>query len=202
MGSIGLSMIVRDEPADRLAMLVEYVKPVVSQVVIADTGSAVDETELYKTWGVDAFKFDWVDDFAAARNSTLDHFDVGIDWILHLDADELPSWTMVEHLRWIKDHAPKKVKGYQFWTQNFWGGIVGGEAPYHWHCRLFRRGHGRWYKKVHEQVEIDGLREEQAHSKGWLVHAAKEAYLIHSKPQETMDRANEVYSRIGEGPRQ
>jgi len=201
MSKLGVSMIVLNEPADRLAMLVEYVKAFADQVVIADTGSAINEVELYKTWGVDAYDYRWTDDFAAARNSTLDHFRDDIEWILHLDGDELPSWQMVNALLWIKDNAPSKVKGYQFWTQNYWGGVVGGSAPYHWHCRLFRRKHGRWYKKVHEQVQINGIREEQAHSRGWLVHATQDAYLIHSKPQETMDRANEVYSRIGEGPR-
>lgn len=207
MSDVALCMIVKDEPADRLAMLVDYVKPVVSKVVIADTGSAVNETELYRSWGVDAYDFPWVDDFSAARNDTLNHVGEDIEWILHLDADELPTYTMLQHLLWIKDNAPEKVLAYQFWTQNYWGGIKGGEAPYHWHCRLFRKNHGRWYKPVHEQVEIreresthNYLREEQAHSKGIMVHADKSAYLIHSKPQETMQRANEVYSRIGEGP--
>lgn len=207
MGTIGLSMIVLDEPIDRLAMLIEYVRPVISKVVIADTGSAIDDKNLYRSWGVDAFDFDWIDNFAAARNSTLDHFDDTIDWVLHLDGDELPSWTMLEHLKWIKDNAPDGVKGYQFFTKNFWSGEIGVEAPYHWHCRLFRRDYGRWYKAVHEQVEIRRkpgagpyTKEEQANSLGLLVHASKDAYLIHSKPRETMERANELYSKIGEGP--
>jgi hypothetical protein len=204
MGSIGLSMIVKDEPVDRLAMLVEYVKPVVDKVVILDTGSQIDDTELYRSWGVVAGHYDWRDNFAAARNATLDFFDDSSDWILHLDGDELPTLTMMEHLKWIKDNAPEKVQGYQFWTRNFWSGEIGVEAPYHWHARLFRRGNGRWYKPVHEQVEIKDkrrwYREEVANSLGLLVHADKDAYLIHSKPRETMERANELYSKIGEGP--
>src|SRR5687767_8188158 len=147
MADLALCMIVKDEPIERLAMLVDYVKPIADKVVIADTGSEKNETELYKAWGVEAYDFDWVDDFAAARNSTLQRLDDSIEWVLHLDADELPSWTMVQHIMWIKDNAPKHVKGYQFFTRNFWGTEWGVEHPAHWHVRLFRRAHGRWYKK-------------------------------------------------------
>lgn len=205
MGNIALSMIVKDEPVDRLAMLVEYLRPVVSRFVLVDTGSAVDDTELWAKWrDVTVGRYEWNDNFADARNATLPYFGEETDWILHLDADELPTYTMMKHLEWIKDNAPERVQGYQFWTQNFWAGEVGVEAPYHWHARLFRRGSGRWYKAVHEQVEVKDkkrwYREEVANSLGYLVHADKDAYLIHSKPRDTMERANEVYSRIGEGP--
>ena len=193
---MALAMIVRDEPADRLALLVEYVKPVISKVVIADTGSVKNETELYRTWGVDAYDYKWVDDFSAARNSTLDHLDDSIEWVLHLDADELPSWEMMKHVLWIRDNAPKRVLGYQVFTVNFWGGERGIEHPAHWHVRLFRRAHGRWYKKVHEQVMLDGKREGQAGPT--LEKMNKQAYLIHSKPAEKLDTSALLYTKIGE----
>jgi len=193
---VALCMIVKDEPAERLAMLVEYVKPVVSHVVIADTGSKKNETELYRTWGVDAYDYDWRDDFSAARNSTLDRLGESVEWVLHLDADELPSWEMMKHLMWIKESGPKHVKGYQVFTTNFWGGERGIEVPAHWHVRLFRRKHGRWYKKVHEQVMIDGKMEHQAGRA--LEKMAKQAYLIHSKPAERLDESAKLYSKIGE----
>lgn len=191
-------MIVKDEPVDRLAMLVEYMKPVVSRVIIADTGSVKNETEVYRSWGVDAYDFPWGDDFSAARNSTLHRLEShdDVEWVLHLDADELPSYEMMKHLLWIKDNAPTRVKGYQIFTTNFWGGEHGIEHPAHWHVRLFRREHGEWYKPLHEQVMLDGKREEQAGNA--LEKMAKEAHLIHSKPQEKLDTSALLYKRIEE----
>src|SRR3972149_4850415 len=70
MSTVGLSMIVLNEHVDRLAALVEYLKPTVSDFVIADTGSGdIDLDEpLYNTWGVKVMRVEWRKDFAWARN--------------------------------------------------------------------------------------------------------------------------------------
>lgn len=187
-------MIVKDEPIDRVAMLVEYTKHVAEHVVIADTGSERNDVEEYAKWGVDAYSIPWTDDFAAARNSTLDRLPEDIEWVLHLDADELPSWTMLQHVAWIKDNAPAKVKAYKFWTVNFWGGEKGQAHPAHWHVRLFRRKHGKWYKKLHEQVAIDGKLGEPVGT--FIEKANQNAYLIHSKPREQIEKSAELYKRM------
>lgn len=200
-GSIALCMIVKDEPVDRLAMLVEYMKPIVSQVVIADTGSKNNETDLYRKWGVEAFDFPFVDSFADARNSTLERVNSDIEWILHLDADEIPSLGMMQHLQKVKADPSRRILGWQYFTLNYWAGEPGIEMPYHWHCRLFRRKYGRWYKPVHEGVELKGKPEHVSMASGKMVHAPREAYLIHSKPAMHMDRANTLYTALGDQPR-
>lgn len=200
MGSIALCMIVKDEPADRLAMLVEYMRPVVSQVVIADTGSEKNETELYRTWGVTALDHPFAGSFADARNSTLSLVNEDIEWILHLDADELPSLGMIAHLNEVKASPKRRPLAWQYFTVNFWAGERGPEMPYHWHCRLFRKKHGRWYLPVHEGVSLDGRTEAQSMESGVMIHAPRDAYLIHSKPQMHMDRANTLYTQLGSGP--
>jgi hypothetical protein len=198
--TIGVSMIVKDEYVDRLALLVAYHSAVVDKFVIADTGSRAVEVDAYNRWpNVYAYEHSWADSFSEARNSTLEHLDT--DWVLHLDADELCSFRMMQDLLWVKDsNAPKKILGYQFYTRNWWAGELGPEMPYHWHCRLFRRKVGKWYLPVHEGVMLKGKTEAESMSAGVMVHAHKEAYLIHSKPAMHMGRANTLYTQLGSGP--
>lgn len=194
MGKLALCMIVKDEPIDRVAMLVDYTRHVADHVIIADTGSERSDIEEYAKWGVDAYSIPWTDDFAAARNTGLDRLPEDIEWVLHLDADEMMSWTMAQHVAWIKENAPAKVKAYRVWTKNFWGGELGIEHPSHWHVRLFRRHGARWYKKLHEQVMIDGKREENLGAS--LERMNKDAYLIHSKPREQIEKSAMLYKRM------
>jgi glycosyltransferase involved in cell wall biosynthesis len=193
--TVGLSMIVLNEDVDRLAMLVDYLKPTVSEFVIADTGSeAIDLDEpLYNTWGMKVMRLEWRHDFAWARNETLQHLTT--DWVLHLDADELPSRAMMDHIAWVS-RGEGTARGWLYHTKNFWGGELGISVEAHWHCRLFRRDAGRWYKPLHELVMLDG--KEEGHTRGTaaLVKAPQDAYLIHSKPREAIERSAVLYKEM------
>lgn len=194
--TVALSMIIKNEPIDRLAMLVDYLKPVVSQFSIADTGSDSFEQDapLIRSWGVHLTQYEWKDNFAHARNSTLDYIDA--DWTLHLDADELPTLGMMEAIVRIDESCDPETLGWLFFTRNFWGGELGSEMEAHWHTRLFRTKHGMWYKKLHEQVMLDGKREEATRGKVILPKANKDAYLIHSKPREMIEVSAALYERM------
>ena len=199
MTDISLAMIVKDEPLDRLAMLVEYVQPVVSQVVIADTGSANLETHIYNTWtNVKAFEHEWKNDFAESRNSTLEYIPED-NFVLVLDADELPSFEMMKHLLWLKDNAPSHILAYQFWTKNYFAGLLDPDQNYYWHCRLFRRSAGKMYKPVHEGVMLNDMPEHVSMQNGTMVHAPQEAYLIHAKPTERIALSDALYERMSVG---
>ena len=72
--------------------------------------------------------------------------------------------------------------------------MQGPEWEEHWHCRLFRRSSGVWYKPVHEQVMLDGLPEPATRGTPLLPKAPKSAYLIHSRME---DRArDEQYASL------
>jgi len=197
MSTVGLSMIVLNEHVDRLAALVEYLKPTVSDFVIADTGSGdIDLDEpLYNTWGVKVMRVEWRKDFAWARNETLQHLTT--DWVLHLDADELPSRAMMKHIEWVASgKGDERTKGWLYFTKNFWGGELGISIEAHWHCRLFKRDAGRWYRPVHELVALDV--KDESHTRGTpiLVKAPPEAYLIHSKPRERIESSAVLYKEM------
>ena len=60
-------MIVRDEE-EFLARCLESVEGLADQIVVVDTGSTDRTIEIANTHGADVHHFEWIEDFAAARN--------------------------------------------------------------------------------------------------------------------------------------
>lgn len=83
---ISLCMIVWNEH-DVLERCLAAARPAVDQICIVDTGSTDDTLVLAGRFGARVATFLWNDDFAAARNRSLE-LATG-DWILVLDADEV-----------------------------------------------------------------------------------------------------------------
>ncbi len=83
---ISLSMIVKNEE-DCLAECLESVKDVVDEIIICDTGSKDNTLIIAQQYNAIITHFVWVDDFAAARNHSLQQCKG--EWILYLDADEV-----------------------------------------------------------------------------------------------------------------
>lgn len=96
---INLVMIVKNEERS-LRKCLESAKPIVDEIIIADTGSNDRSLEIAREMGAQVFEFSWVNDFSAARNFALSHSDA--DWNLVLDGDEYlrpcSRQTLEEHL--------------------------------------------------------------------------------------------------------
>lgn len=82
---INLVMIVKNEERS-LRRCLKAVRPLVDEMIIADTGSTDKTIEIARKMGAVVMEFTWVGDFSAARNFALDQSDA--DWNLVLDADE------------------------------------------------------------------------------------------------------------------
>lgn len=82
-------MIVKNEERT-LERCLKAAKPLVDDIVIADTGSIDRTVEIARQMGAAVYPFTWVNDFSAARNFALDKSDG--DWNLVLDADETVRW--------------------------------------------------------------------------------------------------------------
>lgn len=78
-------MIMKNEKK-HLPRLAEQIKRFADQWLIVDTGSTDGSVELAKSLGAEVHHFDWIEDFAAARNET--HKYVKTDYVLWLDADD------------------------------------------------------------------------------------------------------------------
>ncbi len=147
---ISLCMIACDE----LRMLPDCLKSaggVVDEVVIVDTGSRDGTPELARSLGAMVYSHRWRNDFADARNASLDR--ATGDWILVLDCDERLEAETVARIRAAA--AEGKHEGYLVQMVNQ---REDGSAGERWLAlRLFRnRGDRRYRGRVHEQLRFEG----------------------------------------------
>lgn len=86
MPTMSLCLIVKDEQ-DTLGRCLESVAGVFDEIVVVDTGSTDATKDVAGRWGARIFDFDWIDDFAAARNFA---FAQGTsEYLMWLDADDV-----------------------------------------------------------------------------------------------------------------
>ena len=85
MSTISLCLIAKDEET-RLPACLQSVKGIVDEIIVLDTGSIDETVAIAHQFKAKVRTFEWNDDFAAARNVSLDY--ATGDWILVLDADE------------------------------------------------------------------------------------------------------------------
>jgi tetratricopeptide (TPR) repeat protein len=150
---VSAALIVRNEAAF-LGGCLDSLKGKVDEVVVVDTGSTDDTPDIAAAKGARLLRFEWIDDFAAARNHALEA--AAGDWILYIDADErLDSPVPLGAIVTPPGHVAFKVKfrprcGY---------------SAYH-EMRLFRadpriRFEGRIHERVVPSIErvcrADGL---------------------------------------------
>ncbi len=105
---VSLCMIVKNEQHSLRACL-ESVRDIVDEIVIVDTGSTDRTLEIAKEFGARIGFFEWVGDFAKARNEAL-KLCTG-EWILYLDADERLSPESAPLLREMLYSLPQEVGG-------------------------------------------------------------------------------------------
>ncbi|MEB3197659.1 MAG: glycosyltransferase [Candidatus Sericytochromatia bacterium] len=82
---LSLCMIVKNEE-EKLARCLRSAQPWVGEMVIVDTGSTDGTVAIAESFGAKVVHFQWCDDFAAARNASLEA--ATLPWALVLDADE------------------------------------------------------------------------------------------------------------------
>jgi glycosyltransferase involved in cell wall biosynthesis len=83
---ISLCMIVKNEE-HVIKECLSSIESLVSEIIIADTGCSDNTIQIAKSYNAQIFDFEWIDDFAAARNVTIAK--AKYPWILILDADEV-----------------------------------------------------------------------------------------------------------------
>lgn len=169
MPTLGLSMIVKNE-AQTLGPCLQSVSGIVSQIVVADTGSTDSTADIARQNGATVISIPWRNHFANARNAALDLMQT--DWVLVLDADEeldTAAKSQIANLL-TTSHAD----GYLVPIRNYIPTVTGRgwdriaevnksshprakTAPayfVHENCRLFRRDPGIYFVgRVHELVE-------------------------------------------------
>ena len=106
----------------------ESIRPITDEIILVDTGSNDRTCAIGERYGAKIFHFTWQDDFAAARNFSLEQ--AAGNWILVLDADEVISSRDFSELRKITENPATEPIAYQLLTRNYinLNNIVGWQA--------------------------------------------------------------------------
>ena len=78
-------MIVKNEETN-IERALSWGKDIVHEQIVVDTGSTDRTVELARAMGAKVYDFEWIDDFAAAKNYAISK--ASGEWIAFLDADE------------------------------------------------------------------------------------------------------------------
>lgn len=149
---LSIGMIVKNEEKylDRcLAAIKPILDSIDSELIIADTGSTDSTVEIAKKYTDNVFHFEWINDFAAARNSTLDR--AKGEWYMFLDADEIFK-SCDDIIHFFKSGEYKKYKTARYFVRNYdslnmnhYSDVL---VP-----RLIKRGNVRFQFTIHECFE-------------------------------------------------
>lgn len=133
----------------------ESLAQVCDEIVVVDTGSEDATMEIAQEAGARVFCHLWEDDFAKARNLSLDH--AKGDWAIIMDADERLANPDPEKFRKGLACAPAEIDGVRVCLRDIQkirtsDGIsfiprVNWQAP-----RIFRKERIRFFNPIHEQA--------------------------------------------------
>ncbi len=147
--SVSLCLIVRNE-AEVLRTCLASAADLVSEIILADTGSQDDTVAVATRFGAKVVPFPWRDDFAAARNESLRH--ATGEWIFWLDADERLDDSNRRRAQALFASLPDANVAYVM-KQRSPPAPGSRTATSVDQVRLFRnRPEHRWSYRVHEQI--------------------------------------------------
>lgn len=205
MGTLSIAMIVKNEAA-HLPECLAGLRGLADEICVVDTGSSDGSIALAEAAGCKRGHFTWCDDFAAARNASLD-LCTG-EWILVMDADERIAPEDAPRIRALTRAGERRA--YRFVTRNYTNAAHLSEftrcAPddpwargfLGWHpstkVRLFpRHPEARFQGKVHELVNPPLL----ALGIEILMSEVPIHHYPLTKPESELRRKQEMYIRLG-----
>jgi len=199
--TVSLCMIVKNEE-ETLARCLSSVADVVHEINIIDTGSTDRTKEIAASFGARVFDFEWVNDFAAARNFAFQQ--AACEYILWLDADDilLPEdaaklKTLIQALPF---HADAVSMSYHL-AKDEYGNVTSSLRR----NRLVRRSKRfQWIGVVHEYLEVSGsilagdiaVTHDRVHTqsdRNLKIYEAKVQANASLGPRDTYYYANELY---------
>ncbi len=113
---ISLCMIVKNEE-ERIAKVLYSVRGLVDEIIIVDTGSTDNSKDIATVFGAKIFDFSWNNNFADARNKSLNK--AKGRWVFILDADEQISLSDHRKIKEMVKQGTDQNVAYSFITRNY-----------------------------------------------------------------------------------
>ncbi len=153
MITVSLCMIVKNEERV-LARCLDSIADLMDEIIIVDTGSDDRTKEIAARYTDKIYDFEWIGDFAAARNFAFSK--AGMEYIYSADADEVLDEDNREAFRSLKEMLLPEIDIVQMYYANqlSFGTIYNYDKELR--PKLFKRIRTfRWEGAVHEQVGLD-----------------------------------------------
>lgn len=162
--TLGLALIAKDE-AENLPALLASIEGAFDQMAMVDTGSTDRTVDVFEEWAAEEKgrnpkfvstldHFEWIEDFAAARNAADDL--LMTDWLCWADCDDVIVGA--RRLRQLLDDGSADAWAFPYQFQP-----SAPEEPeqfrFGFRERLRRRGTERWKGRLHEGLELLHSRE-------------------------------------------
>lgn len=149
---IALALIVRgtDEEALLLDRCLKSVAPYVDKIFVTRTQPNKAVANVVKSHNGVLSDFEWIDDFAAARNFNFAQVPKDYDWILWSDADDV--WRGLEKLRSTIEKSPH-VDAFGFWYLYEWDEHKKPVVAHRKTMLIKNDGCAKWVGAIHEDLE-------------------------------------------------
>ena len=149
---LSLCMIVKDEEKV-IQRCLDSVQGLVDEIIIVDTGSTDRTKEIARSFTDNIYDFQWINDFSAARNKSLNR--ATCKWILLLDADEYidnDSHQQIINFLQEKDHT--QPQGFILPIINHTGYENSGNLVETFAVRIISNHPDiNFYRPIHEQIQ-------------------------------------------------
>ena len=155
MATISVCMIVKNEAAV-LARCLDSLGNIPDELIIVDTGSGDRTKEIARTYTDRVFDFAWVDDFAAARNFSIEQ--ATCDFIYTADADEVIDDENRERFEQLKSALLPEVEVVEMAYANKTEHNTTENFDVEFRPKLFRRMRRfRFVDPIHEVLQTDPI---------------------------------------------
>lgn len=167
MTKISACMIVKNEE-ECMEKCLASLKGKVDEIVVVDTGSSDRTIQIAEAFDAKVFCFNWIDDFSAARNFSLDK--ATGDWIFIIDADEELKTPGQKHLRELI--SPYDSDIYILKLFNLLGSEENPSDISRVNVmRVFKNiAENRFEGKIHEQIRFHGREFKIKHIEAEIIH--------------------------------
>lgn len=174
---LSVCIITKNEES-KLPRCLKSVQPIADEIIIVDDYSSDQTVEIANTYGAKVYVRK-LDTFSNQKNYAASH--AKGEWIFQIDADEEITRELANeiHSLLLRDnnfpikskkgliHNLGQINGFLIPRRNI---ILGAEIKHtRWspdkHIWLWRRGKGKWFGDIHEEVHVEGWVGELSHAK-------------------------------------